>query len=80
MAPPTPDSIRMARQRARAGRYSAVGIEMCLAVGLGVVGGDWIDNRMGTAPWGVLLGFALGLGAAARAVGRIIAMHRAEPP
>ncbi|MGK0289111.1 MAG: ATP synthase protein I [bacterium] len=45
--------------------FTSIGLEMGLAVILGVVGGSWLDERFGTAPWmlffGVICGFAAGL-------------------
>lgn len=63
---------------ALASRYSAVGIEMASAVAIGAVVGNWIDNRYGFGPWGLLTGFAIGLGAAVKAVARVIRMHSRE--
>ena len=46
----------------------AVGIEMGVAVGIGIFGGNWIDIRLGTEPVFFWVGFGIGLGAAAKAV------------
>lgn len=59
-----------------AGIYSAVGIEMALAVGIGTWGGMAADDRFGFAPWGALAGFVVGVGAAALAVWRALQMGR----
>jgi F0F1-type ATP synthase assembly protein I len=32
-----------------------------VALVIGVAAGLWLDSRAGTAPWGVLIGFALGV-------------------
>jgi F0F1-type ATP synthase assembly protein I len=40
-----------------------VGLSFVLALVIGVAGGLWLDSRAGTAPWGVLIGFALGVAA-----------------
>lgn len=76
---PPMDNKRAAGERAHmwalASRYSAVGIEMAAAVGLGAIAGNWLDGRFLTAPWGLLVGFGIGLGAAMKAVARVIRMH-----
>ena len=54
-----------------AGRYSSVGIEMGLAVGVGYFLGDWLDERFDIAPWGLTLGLFAGFGAAVKAIVRI---------
>ena len=53
-------------------RYSAVGIEMAVAVAVGTLGGRWLDERLGTTPWLFWLGLASGVGAAVRAVVRVV--------
>ena len=54
-----------------AGKYSAVGIEMGLGVGLGVYVGWLVDGNFNTAPWGVACGAFFGIGAAAMVFYRI---------
>lgn len=61
-----------------ASRYSAVGIEMAAAVALGAVVGNWVDQRYELSPWGMMAGFGVGLGAAVKAVARIIRMQRRD--
>ena len=55
-----------------AGRYSAVGIEMAAAVALGTLGGVWLDKKLGTTPWLFWFGLAVGVGAAVRAILRVV--------
>ncbi len=52
----------------QAGRLSAVGLEMGIAVTIGIVGGGYLDDRFGTKPVLFWVGFAVGLGAAVKAV------------
>ena len=52
-----PDQVRAL------GALSVVGLSFVLALVIGVAGGLWLDSRAGTAPWGVLIGFALGVAA-----------------
>lgn len=41
----------------------AVGLSLVLAIVIGVGGGVWLDRHAGTSPWGMLIGFALGVAA-----------------
>ncbi|MCZ7583853.1 MAG: AtpZ/AtpI family protein [Deltaproteobacteria bacterium] len=54
-----------------AAAFSAVGLEMGIAVAIGYLGGRWIDGRFDTAPVFSLLGLFFGLGAAFKAVWRV---------
>lgn len=69
-------ALDRAHMWALAGRYSAVGIEMAAAVAIGAVAGNWVDARLQTSPWALLAGFGIGIGAALKAVARVIRMHR----
>ena len=60
-----PEAKRMWKQ---AGRLSAIGLEMGFAVSIGVLGGGYLDDRFGTKPVLFWLGFAIGLGAAVKAL------------
>lgn len=61
-----------ARMWSLAARYSAVGLEMGIATGIGVWLGNWLDERWHSQPWCLLLGFAIGFGAALKAVARLV--------
>ncbi len=56
---------RKATPLAQAGRWSAVGLEFGLAVGLFLLGGSKLDEKLGTSPWlavtGALVGIAVGM-------------------
>jgi F0F1-type ATP synthase assembly protein I len=57
------------RQKSKnAFQYAGVGLEMGIAVGLGIVGGRYLDSRLETTPIFFWCGFLLGLGAAAKAL------------
>jgi ATP synthase protein I len=49
------------KQLRLAGRVSAVGLEMVLAIGVGFLGGRWLDDRFDTTPWLTGIGFAFGV-------------------
>lgn len=42
-------------------RYAGLGIEIAAAVGLLSLLGWWIDGRLGSAPWGLVIGAMVGL-------------------
>ena len=43
------------------GRGLASGFEIAVGVAVGYFAGNWLDQRYGWAPWGVLVGMMLGL-------------------
>ncbi len=53
-------------------RYSAVGIEMGVAVGIGVVVGSYLDRRFDTEPWLLLTFLGLGIAAGFKAFFRLV--------
>jgi ATP synthase protein I len=61
---------------------SSVGLELGLAVVLGVLFGRWLDGKLGTTPWLMLvflvLGFAAGFRGVVRAVRRADRAAEAE--
>jgi ATP synthase protein I len=61
-----------------ASRYSAVGIEMAVAITVPMLVGVWADKRWGTAPWLLLAGLVIGFGAAAQAVWRVVKLARRD--
>ncbi len=54
------------------GRYGTVGLEFAFSIAFGLVVGQWLDKRFGTAPWLMLLGLAYGMAAAGRALYRAL--------
>lgn len=42
-------------------RFAGLGIEIAAAVGLLSLLGWWIDGRLGSAPWGLVIGAMVGL-------------------
>lgn len=55
-----------------AARYSSIGIEMAAGVSIGALGGWWLDERFGTAPYLLIFGLVVGAGAAVKAVVRAV--------
>ena len=56
------------KQLLAAGRVSTVGLELALSIALGLLGGRWLDSKLGTEPWLQWIGFALGLAAGAMSI------------
>lgn len=59
------DSLRTA------GKFSALGIQMGLCVGIGVYLGWVVDGNFDTEPWGITTGAFLGIAAAATSLYRV---------
>lgn len=51
-------------------RMSSVGLELAISVLLGMFGGRWLDGRLGTEPWLMLVGIGLGFTAGLRSIMR----------
>jgi len=58
-----------------AGTTGAVGIEIVLAVLVGYLGGQWLDRHLGTTPWLKWVGLVVGLGAAIKALHRVVRQY-----
>jgi ATP synthase protein I len=76
VTPGTRDAADPAHRRGK-GAYNAlsassVGLELGLAVAIGLLIGWWLDQHFGTAPWLMLLWLALGLVAGFRGVLRAV--------
>lgn len=50
--------------------YATVGLEFGLSLLVGLFGGRWIDQRLGTAHWFTFIGFGFGIAAGYRAIYR----------
>lgn len=53
---------------------SGAGFTLAAAVAIGALGGNWLDHRLGTAPWLLVIGFLLGTIAGFVQMARIIAV------
>jgi F0F1-type ATP synthase assembly protein I len=52
--------------------YSTVGFEFALSFLVGLLGGRWLDQKLGTGGWLTLIGAAFGLAAGGRSVWRAV--------
>lgn len=59
-------------------RYSAVGLEMGVAVAAGYLLGWWLDRQFAIYPYGTLGGLALGIFTAFRAIFRVAKEYRED--
>ena len=41
--------------------YSSIGIQIGLTVGIGIIGGVYLDQWLGTGPWLTILGLLVGV-------------------
>jgi len=74
-APIDPEAKKMWRI---AGTTGAVGIEIAAAIGIGYLGGHYLDHKLGTQPWLSYLGFLAGIGAAIKALVRVTRAYKRE--
>lgn len=63
-----------------AGTTGAVGIEVAIAILLGYRAGHWLDEKFRTAPWLSIIGFAAGIGAAIKALARVVKDYKKKNP
>jgi ATP synthase protein I len=61
---------------ATAASTGAVGLEIAVAIGIGYFGGQYLDRRLGTAPWLSWVGFAAGVGAGIKALMRVVRLYK----
>ena len=54
------------------GRYGSIGIEMGIAVAVGLYAGRYLDGKLHTSPWLTIVLGAAGIGAAGKAVYDVI--------
>lgn len=71
--PIDPDAQKMWRQAAR---FSAVGLELGVAILIGYLLGAWLDKRLGTQPYLMMLCLLLGIAAGFRSLMRAARLGR----
>lgn len=65
-------AARSAKRAYNALSATSIGLELGVAVGIGLASGMWLDQRLGTTPWLMLLLLVLGLVAGFRNVLRAV--------
>ena len=66
------------KELAKAAGASTIGIEMGLAVAFGYLGGHWLDEKLGTSPYLMYLGLAVGFAAGFKSLYRIASRYHRE--
>jgi ATP synthase protein I len=61
-----------------AGTTGAVGIEVAVAIIIGYFGGRYLDQKFQTTPWISYLGLCAGIGAAIKALVRVVRNYRRD--
>jgi F0F1-type ATP synthase assembly protein I len=61
-----------------AGTTGAVGIEVAVAIIIGYFGGRYLDRKLETTPWLSYLGLGAGIGAAIKALVRVVRNYRRD--
>lgn len=69
-------AARRAKRAYNALSATSIGLEFGIAVTIGIAGGMWLDQRLGSTPWLMLVFMVLGLIAGFRNVLR--AVHRSD--
>jgi F0F1-type ATP synthase assembly protein I len=49
-------------------RLASVGIELSISTVIGLLGGQWLDGKLDTAPWLMIVGLVLGVTAGFRSL------------
>ncbi|WP_419950835.1 AtpZ/AtpI family protein [Candidatus Palauibacter sp.] len=70
------ESIGRRYAKAAGSEFASLGIAMGLAIALLAVGGNWLDNRLGTAPLFVLFGVFAGFAGGCYSMFGRLAAHR----
>jgi len=66
------DVAKTTRDLYRAVSMSSVGIELALAVVIGLFAGMYADSKLHSGPWLMLVGLLLGLVAGAKGIHRVV--------
>jgi hypothetical protein len=56
------------KQLSSLAKVSSVGIEFAISTVIGLLGGRWIDEKLGSQPWLMIIGLLLGVSAGMRSL------------
>ncbi len=59
-----PDDSADARAARSAARHAGAGLQFAVSIVVFLYAGQWVDRRLGSEPWGLLIGVFTGAGAA----------------
>ena len=69
---------KASREAFRSARHSSIGLELGVSVIIGCLLGLWVDEKLGSKPWGFFGGLLLGLVAAVRSITRTLKLLNQE--
>jgi ATP synthase protein I len=75
---PAINAAASTRETVRGLKLSSVGIELALSVLIGLFAGRWVDRRLGTDPWLMIIGLSLGFAAGLRSLMKMMARATKE--
>ena len=61
-----------------AGQYASVGLQFALGILVFTFAGSWLDRRLGTSPWLLMVGVGLGFGLSAAWIYRQLVIRPRE--
>ncbi len=61
------------------GRFAGIGIQFGAVISLFALAGYWLDERLGSRPWGLIVGVLLGFLGGTLSLMRSVGRWRAEP-
>lgn len=64
------------KQLRQVGRISTIGIEIALSIVVGILGGRWLDSKLGTSPYLTIIGLILGVVAGFRSLFQVAQQER----
>ncbi|MET0387859.1 MAG: AtpZ/AtpI family protein [Polyangiales bacterium] len=69
---------RRGKQLSALAKMTSVGIEFSISTLIGLLGGQWIDEKLGSQPWLMIVGLLLGVVAGMRSLIRTARQANAE--
>ncbi len=66
------------REYGRGQRLALVGTELAIATLIGLFGGHWLDDKLGTRPWLTILGLVFGIAAGFNSLIRVARREQAR--
>ncbi len=61
------------------GRFAGIGVQFGAVISLFALAGHWVDGRLGSRPWGLILGVGLGFFGGTLSLLRAVGRWRSEP-
>jgi F0F1-type ATP synthase assembly protein I len=61
------------------GRFVGIGVQFGAVISLFALAGHWLDGRLGSSPWGIILGVGLGFFGGTLSLLHAVGRWRSEP-